>query len=81
MRDKVIFKRPRYPMPDFFRQALSKNNVMDAYLARPPYQQNDYIGWVNRAVQEATRQKRLNQMIEELKKGDVYMKMKYNLKK
>jgi hypothetical protein len=26
-------------MPDFVRQALLKNKIMDAYLARPPYQQ------------------------------------------
>jgi len=77
---RTIVRRPRYPMPDFIRQALLENKIMDAYLARPPYQQNDYIGWINRAVQEQTKQKRLDQMISELKRGDVYMKMKYNPK-
>ncbi|MBI3150605.1 MAG: YdeI/OmpD-associated family protein [Chloroflexi bacterium] len=65
-------------MPDFFRDALTTHGLMEAYLARPPYQQNDYIGWVTRARLEATRQKRLNQMLEELKKGGVYMRMKWN---
>ena len=37
-------KRPIYPMPDFVRQALTERGLMDAYRARPPYQQNDYIG-------------------------------------
>ena len=70
--------RPRYEMPDFFREVLISRGLMDAYLARPPYQQNDYIGWVTRAKLEATKQKRLNQMLEELERGGVYMKMKWN---
>ena len=70
--------RPRYEMPDFFREALEKRDLMDAYLARPPYQRNDYIGWVTRAKLESTRQKRLNQMLDELERGGVYMKMKWN---
>ena len=70
--------RPRYPMPDFFREALDTRGLMNAYLARPPYQQNDYIGWITRAKLEVTKQKRLNQMLDELERGGVYMKMKWN---
>ncbi|MHB8776423.1 MAG: YdeI/OmpD-associated family protein [Anaerolineales bacterium] len=69
--------RPRLEMPDFFRAALNAHRLMAAYLARPPYQQNDYIGWIMHARLESTRQKRLNQMLEELAKGDVYMRMKW----
>ncbi len=72
--------RPRYEMPDFFREALNTRGLMDAYRARPPYQQNDYIGWIQRAKLESTRQKRLNQMLDELERGRVYMKMKWNPK-
>lgn len=64
-------------MPNFFRQALIENHVLNEYNARPSYQRNDYISWVNRAVMTATKQKRINQMIDELKRGSVYMKMKY----
>jgi len=70
--------RPRYEMPDFFRDALNTRRLMNAYLARPPYQQNDYIGWVTRAKLETTKQKRLHQMLDELEQGEVYMKMKWN---
>ena len=70
--------RPRYEMPDFFRDALNTRRLMNAYLARPPYQQNDYIGWVTRAKLETTKQKRLHQMLDELKHGGIYMKMKWN---
>ena len=67
-------------MPDFFREALNARGLMDAYRARPPYQQNDYIGWIMRAKLESTRQKRFNQMLDELERGGVYMKMKWNPK-
>jgi uncharacterized protein YdeI (YjbR/CyaY-like superfamily) len=70
--------RPSYEMPDFFRNALNIRGLMNAYLARPPYQQNDYIDWVTRAKLETTKQKRLNQMLDELERGGVYMKMKWN---
>ena len=69
--------RPRYPMPDFVREALESRGLMETYYERPPYQRNDYIGWITRAKREETRQKRLNQMLDELKKGDVYMKMEW----
>ena len=72
--------RPRYPMPDFFQEALNARGLMDAYRVRPAYQQNDYIGWIVRAKLKSTKQKRLNQMLEELEKGGVYMRMKWNPK-
>lgn len=72
--------RPRHEMPEFFRAALIARGLMNAYLARPPYQQNDYIGWITRAKLESTRQKRLNQTLDELERGGVYMKMKWNPK-
>jgi uncharacterized protein YdeI (YjbR/CyaY-like superfamily) len=75
-----IFRRERYPMPDFIREELAANKLTAAYDARPPYQRNDYIGWITRAKLPATRQKRLTQMLEELEKGDAYMKMAYRAK-
>lgn len=72
-------QRERQPMPDFIHEALIQNRVMDEYIARPAYQQNDYLSWITRAKQEATQQKRLNQMLEELKVGGVYMRMKHPL--
>jgi uncharacterized protein YdeI (YjbR/CyaY-like superfamily) len=71
-------KRPRYPMPDHILQALEKEKLFDAYSDRPPYQQNDYIGWITRAKREETRQKRLDQMLDELRRGGVYMNLYEN---
>ena len=72
--------RPRYTMPEFMREALESRGLVDAYRARPPYQRNDYIGWITRAKRIETQEKRLNQMLEELEKGDVYMKMAWQPK-
>jgi len=62
-------------MPAFVQKALEDKSLMNEYLERPAYQQNDYLGWINQAKQEKTKQKRLNQMLTELKQGGVYMKM------
>lgn len=67
-------------MPQFVMDALVAAKLRDAYFDRPAYQQNDYIGWIMRAKQEKTRQKRLRQMLDELKGGRLYMKMKYRPK-
>jgi len=67
-------------MPDFIRDALNARGLMSAYLARPPYQRNDYISWITRAKLELTRQKRLDQMLDELEGGKFYMKMKWSPK-
>ena len=55
--------------------ALIDRGLMHAYRARPDYQQNDYLGWINRAKRSETKARRLRQMCSELEQGDVYMKM------
>ncbi len=62
-------------MPGFVRDALDEEGLREAYDARPPYQRNDYLGWIGRAKREETRQRRLAQMLDELRRGDLYMKM------
>ncbi|MDA3955802.1 YdeI/OmpD-associated family protein [Oceanispirochaeta sp.] len=39
------------------------------------------MGWINQVVRPETKAKRLQQMIDELKGGTLYMKMKYNDRK
>ena len=70
--------RPREDMPEFVRLALEERGVRALYDARPPYQRNDYLLWINKAQREETKQKRLTQMLEELETGGVYMRMKWN---
>ena len=68
-------RRARHPMPAFVRSALLGAELMEAYRARPPYQQNDYLGWIAQAARDETKRKRLAQMLRELKRGDRYMNM------
>ena len=70
-------KRPVHPMPDDVRAALKAGGVAADYNARPHYQRNDYLGWIARARQVDTRQKRIDQMVAELKAGGVYMGMRH----
>ena len=74
-------KRPRHPMPKFIAEALEGRGLMEAYRERPAYQQNDYIGWITRAKRQETIDKRLEQMLDELESGDLYMNMSYRIRK
>ena len=62
-------------MPPGVERALVDAGLMESYQARPPYQRNDYLGWIDRAKRPETKARRLQQMLEELEQGDVYMKM------
>lgn len=68
-------KRALNPMPDDIRTALTERGLTVAYDGRPDYQKNDYLGWIARAKRPDTRQKRLDQMLDELQRGGVYMNM------
>ncbi|NLX64812.1 MAG: YdeI/OmpD-associated family protein [Clostridiaceae bacterium] len=57
-------------MPEDIEERLIKENLMEAYRRRPPYQQNDYLGWILKAKRPETREKRITQMLEELRRGD-----------
>jgi len=76
----AALKRAPQPMPDFVGEALDARGLRDRYDARPPYQRNDYLGWINRAKRPETKQKRLAQMLDELESGGVYMAMKWGSK-
>ena len=70
-------KRDIYEMPEDVRAALTGARLLEAYNSRPAYQQNDYIGWITQAKRDDTRQKRLDQMLDELSAGGLYMKMRW----
>ena len=68
-------QRPEQQMPDDVRAELDERGVMDLYLERPFYQRNDYLAWIGRAARIETRRRRIEQMLDELDQGGVYMKM------
>lgn len=75
--DNSRLKRPRHPMPALVAQALDERGLLAAYQARPAYQQNDYLGWIEQAKRPETKEKRLRQMLDELERGGVYMNMEH----
>jgi uncharacterized protein YdeI (YjbR/CyaY-like superfamily) len=71
-----MLKRPREAIPADVGRALGKR-AKAAYAKRPAYQRNDYLRWIKSAKTDATRAKRISQMIDELARGDVYMNMSW----
>lgn len=65
-------------MPDDIAARLDALGLRAAYDARPPYQRNDYLGWIARAKRPETREKRVAQMLDELADGTLYMKMRWS---
>jgi uncharacterized protein YdeI (YjbR/CyaY-like superfamily) len=57
--DFSSLSRPINPLPDYVKTALVEHWLIDAYPSRPPYQQNDYIGWISRAKRIETKQKKI----------------------
>jgi uncharacterized protein YdeI (YjbR/CyaY-like superfamily) len=78
MADNSNLKRQLQSMPDDVREALEQRGLIKAYDERPVYQRNDYLGWISRARRDATRSKRIEQMLEELATGGVYMNMRHS---
>jgi uncharacterized protein YdeI (YjbR/CyaY-like superfamily) len=74
---KKAARRKRYAMPAAVRDALKRSRLESAYRARPSYQRNDYLMWISKAVRPETRARRIEQMLGELRRGNVYMKMKW----
>ena len=74
---KAGTRRVRHEMPDDVYQALVDDGLLEMYKKRPAYQQNDYVGWISRAKKADTRQKLLDRILDELRRGGVYMKMEH----
>ncbi|HEY7466122.1 MAG TPA: YdeI/OmpD-associated family protein [Dehalococcoidia bacterium] len=77
MPDTSRLQGPPQEMPPDIRRALAERGLLSAYDERPAYQRNDYLAWIARAKREAARTRRLNQMLDELEQGGVYMNMKH----
>jgi len=47
-------------MPEYIKQASEINGVVSDYESRPAYQQNDYIGWIERAKKQKSKKLKIN---------------------
>ncbi|WP_426998924.1 YdeI/OmpD-associated family protein [Pseudarthrobacter sp. N5] len=70
--------RPAQPMSQAVREALEQADLFAEYDARPAYQRNDYLAWIQRGQRPETRLRRLGQMIVEVAHGGTYMGMRHN---
>jgi hypothetical protein len=70
-RTKFPNKTPQ-PMPGNVRGALAKRKLTETYEERPQYQQQEYLKWIAAAAGPTEKQKRLDQMLEEIEKGGVF---------
>ena len=68
-------KRPTQVMPPDVRELFAERSLRGSYEDRPFYQRNDYLAWIKRAKRSQTREKRIQQMMDELASGGVYMGM------
>ncbi|MSP78734.1 MAG: hypothetical protein EXR67_04175 [Dehalococcoidia bacterium] len=69
---KIVVKgrtRPTLTMSPEIRATFQKAGLMKVYEARPYYQRNGYLSWIAEGKQEATRQKRVVRMLDELREG------------
>ena len=68
---------PKVPadLPRAMEQLLDGHNLLKAFRARAPYQQRGYLAWISQAKQDATRERRAQTMLKELKQG-TYMPAK-----
>ncbi|HTV25513.1 MAG TPA: YdeI/OmpD-associated family protein [Polyangiaceae bacterium] len=70
-------RRAKRRLPAAVRRALEGRGLLARYEERPPYQREGFLRWIAQAVREETKAKRLAQMLDELERGGVYMKMKW----
>ncbi|WP_129583393.1 YdeI/OmpD-associated family protein [Actinomyces mediterranea] len=73
----MTLMRPLQEMPEDIARLLNERGLREDYDARPAYQRNDYLAWIGRAKRPETRMKRIDQMLNELEVGGVYMKMRH----
>ena len=74
---RKIEKKSVLELPGTIKNILLAEGLLEAYENRPFYQRNDYIHWITDAKREETRNKRIRQMLEELRAGNIYMNMEY----
>lgn len=74
----MALERAIQAMPDDVAAELNARGLRADYDARPAYQRNDYLGWIARVKRPVTREKRIDQMLDELEAGGVYMRMEHD---
>lgn len=58
-----------HELPDFIKKEILAKKIHETWESLTPIQRNEYICWVTMAKQDATKEKRLRIMIENLSDG------------
>ncbi len=56
-------------MPDFIREELTQRNLLGKFLSHNQAWQDEYINWIDTAPKPSVRDKRLADLVFELKQG------------
>jgi len=68
---KVRPKRAPLPLPEWLKEGLMANPAAwENFQKLAPSHQRNYIGWISDAKREETRQKRIREAIEKLKRNE-----------
>jgi uncharacterized protein YdeI (YjbR/CyaY-like superfamily) len=62
-------------LPDYIKSILKKEGLLGKYEEQIYTYRKGYRQWIEEAKQEATKQKRIEQMVREVKEGKKYMNM------
>lgn len=60
------------PMPGNVKGALAKAKLLETFQERPQYQQTDYLKWIALAAGPQQKTQRIEQLVDELTKGNVF---------
>lgn len=71
-----VSKDKKVVIPPYIKKALEEGEVLKKYEALPYFKRKGYVEWIEGAILPETKQKRINQMVEELPRG-VYMNDRY----
>ena len=63
-------------LPDWYKKVLQKEKLLEKYESQIYTYRKGYLQWIEGAKQPQTKEKRINQMISEVRGGKIYMGMK-----
>lgn len=66
---KTAVQRSKQIIPAFMRKVMISENVWEQFSKLAPSHQRRYTGWIMEAKKEETRERRLSEAIQLLKKG------------
>lgn len=78
---KIEQEKDIFIIPQEIQNILIQQNIVEQFKKRPPYQQQGYIKGIVEAKRLTTKEKRIHQMIDELKVTHLYQGRQYYKKK